>query len=136
MDQATYESLLDKAYADLPEVLYKRDRFEVPEVRGRLIKSRTVISNFSDIAKHLARETSHFSKFMLKDLGVRGEVDTKGELVLHSRFQPGALNKAVKNYFAQYVTCSNCNSPDTELNAEGTEVKCKACGHVGKVNRL
>lgn len=136
MDESKYLELLDKAYADLPEVLYKKDRFEIPVVRGRLIKSRTVISNFSDIGKHFSRDIGHFSKFMLKDLGVRGEVDNRGELVLHSRFQPGILNKAVSNYFKSYVECSNCNSPDTVLSDDFVEIKCNACGHVAKLNRL
>ncbi len=30
MDKAEYETLLDKGYADLPEVLYKKERFVIP----------------------------------------------------------------------------------------------------------
>lgn len=137
MDDTKYEELLDKAYLDLPEVLYKKDRFEVPEVRGRLIKSRTVITNFREIAKHLSREQEHFSKFMLRELGVRGDIqDQRGELVLHSRFQPGILNKGVKNYFNIYVQCPHCNSPDTILEENNSLLKCNACGHQEKVAKL
>lgn len=136
MDDNKYEELLDKAYAELPEVLYKKERFEVPEVSGKLIKSRTVISNFNDIAKHLSRDLEHFSKFMLKDLGVRGEMDNRNQLVLHSRFQPAALNKAVNKYFKQYVECGHCNSPDTVFTTNGTILKCNACGHQGNISKL
>lgn len=135
MDEAEYTNLLEQAYNELPEVLYKAQRFEVPQVKGKLIKSRTVISNFRDIAKHLSREEDHLSKFMLKEVGVRGEVDGRGDLVLHSRFQPAALNKAVSKYFETFVKCSHCNSPDTYFNEPGS-IQCKACGHREKVVRL
>jgi translation initiation factor 2 subunit 2 len=136
MEEKAYKELLEKAYAELPEVLYKKERFEVPQVKGKLIRSRTVISNFKEIAKYLSRDTPHFSRFVLKDLGVRGEVDEREGLILHSRFQPGILNRAVSRYFKTYVECSHCNSPDTELNSEYTEKKCKACGFTEKVNKV
>lgn len=136
MDEKEYLELLDKAYSDLPAVLYKKERFEVPQVSGRLIKSRTVINNFRDIAKHLARTEDHFLKFMLKEVGVRGEVGPKGELTLHSRFQPAMLNKAVDNYFKTYVLCVHCASPDTVLINDGTLIKCNACGHQEKIPKL
>ena len=136
MDEAKYIELLDNAYSELPEVLYKKERFVVPDVKGKLIKSRTVISNFREIAKHISREEDHFSKFMLKDLGVRGETNPRGDLVLHSRFQPNMLNKAVMNYFESFVQCKHCNSPDTEFESNGTALKCNACGHSEKIAKL
>lgn len=136
MNKDEYVKLLDTGYAELPEVLYKKARFEVPQVKGKLIKSRTVISNFTDIAKHLERDVEHFSKFMLKEVGVRGEVDPRGELVLHSRFQPAMLNKVVNKYFVTYVQCSHCNSPDTILINDFTLIKCNACGHEEKSPKL
>ena len=135
MNESEYKELLDKAYKDLPEVLYKKDRFEIPQVKGRFIKSRTQISNFAEIAKHLEREEDHFFKFLLKDLGVRGEYNNKG-LTLHSRFQVAGLNKAVENYFKNYVECPHCKSPDTVLINERATLKCNACGHQEKVSKL
>jgi len=136
MEIKDYEVLLDKAYEELPEVLYKKERFEVPNVKGKLIKSRTIITNFTQIAKHLERKTDHFAKFMLKDLGVRGEIGSRGDLILHSRFQPEGLNKAVNKYFKQFVECSHCTSPDTVFVNNGTGLKCNACGHEGNIPRL
>jgi len=136
MDIKDYEVLLDKAYEELPEVLYKKERFVVPLVKGKLIKSRTIVTNFTQIAKHLERDIEHFSKFMLKDLGVRGEVGNRGDLILHSRFQPEGLNKAVNKYFKQFVECSHCTSPDTVFEKNGTVLKCNACGHTANIPRL
>ncbi len=136
MDEEEYKKLLDKAYVDLPEVLYKKERFEIPQVRGKLIKTRTQILNFGEIAKHLAREKDHMFKFILKEVGVRGEYNSKGELTLHSRFQPAMLNKAVESYFNIYVKCSHCNSPDTIFANNATILKCNACGHQEKIKGL
>lgn len=136
MDDAKYKELLDKAYEQLPEVLYKKGRFELPKVSGKLIKSRTVINNFRDIAKQLSREESHLSKYFLREAGVRGDVDQKGELTLHSRFQPGALNKIIEKYFENYIECPHCRSPDTNLDEDKGTLVCKACGHHEKKSKL
>lgn len=136
MDESEYKTLLDKAYGELPQVLYKKERFSIPEVKGRLIKSRTVINNFKDIAKQLSRDKDHLARYMLRDLGVRGEVDNREELVLHSRFQPAMLNKAVKNYFTKFVECEHCKSPDTTIDTDNLQLSCKACGHRQKIEKL
>lgn len=136
MDEMEYNKLLDKAYSELPEVLYKSKRFEIPQVRGKLIKSRTVISNFRDITKQLSREEEPFSRFMLRELGVRGDISPRGELILHSRFQPAILNKGVEKFYKEYVQCEHCNSPDTEIVSDDTIIKCKACGHQKKIPKL
>ena len=86
MDSTKYEKLLDNCYSELPEVLYKKERFEIPEVSGRIVKTRTQITNFGDIAKHLQREISHMYRFFLKFLGMRGELnDRNGNVILFSR---------------------------------------------------
>lgn len=136
MDEKEYLKLLEKAYSDLPEVLYKKKRFEIPQVKGKLIKTRTIISNFREISKHFSRDENHLFKFMLKEVGVRGEINSRGELILHSRFQPTTLNKAIMNYFKNYVECSHCNSPDTIFEKDGTILKCNACGDQKKILKL
>ncbi len=136
MDEAEYTKLLDKAYTELPEVLYKKKRFEIPEVRGRLVKTRTVISNFRDITKQFERPEDHVFKFLLREVGVRGDLQNNGEVVLHSRFQPAMLNKAVERYFKNFVECPNCGSPDTTLDLGLSQLKCKACGHQEKVSSI
>jgi len=129
MEEKEYLEILNNAYDELPKVLYKKERFEIPKVKGKLIKTRTIIGNFGDIAKHFSRERDHFFKFFLKELGVRGEFNPNGELTLHSRFQPNFLNKVVEKYFKLYIQCPHCNSPDTNLNYQNNLLKCNACGH-------
>lgn len=137
MEETQYIKILEKAYENLPEVVNKTKRFNIPEVRGRLIKTRTQITNFVDIAKELSREPEHMFKFFLKEVGVRGDLKLdRGEVILFSRFQPGMLNKAVESYFNSYVKCPKCTSPDTTLSSDGISLKCKACGHLEKVSKL
>ena len=135
MDDKTYDKLLDKAYKELPEVLYSGTRFEIPTVSGKLIKSRTLITNFDEIAKTLLRDKAHLLKFFLREAGVRGDINNRGELTLYSRFQPTALNKIIERYYYEFVECPYCRSPDTEIIA-GNNLKCKACGHQEKIKGL
>lgn len=136
MDSKLYEELLDNCYAELPEVLYKKERFEIPQVSGRIIKTRTQINNFLEIAKHFQRDVQHMYRFFLKFLGMRGEINQKGEVILFSRFQPAMLNKAIGSYYTDYVECEYCKSPDTELLHNNLQKKCKACGHEQKVSQI
>ncbi|NCC70613.1 translation initiation factor IF-2 subunit beta [bacterium] len=136
MEKEEYLKLLDNAYLELPEVLYKKERFEIPNVKGKIIRSRTIITNFREISKHLSRDENHFLRFILKELGVRGEKNEKGELTLHSKFQAHVLNKSVESYFKNYIQCSHCLSPDTELVSDGSILKCKACGHQEKISKI
>lgn len=136
MDEKEYLESLDKAYSELPEVLYKKGRFEVPKVTGKLIRSRTIINNFKEIAKILSRDENHLLKYFLKEAGVRGEIDNRGELVLHSRFQPASLNNIVETYFKNFIECTHCRSPDTTMSDDYTKIVCKACGHEAGISRI
>jgi translation initiation factor 2 subunit 2 len=75
----------------------------LPTVKGKLIRSRTVITNFKDIAQKFSREDDHLTKYFLREAGVRGELDARGNLTLHSRFQPAGLNNIVSRYFDNIV---------------------------------
>jgi len=134
MEEKEYIELLDKGYAELPDVLYKKGRFELPTVKGKLIKTRTQIENFKSIAKTLIRDEDHLLKYFLREAGVRGEINNRGNLILHSRFQPAALNKIIEKYYLNYVECPHCRSPDTTL--DDNRLVCKACGHHQKISSL
>lgn len=128
MKEEEYTKILDEAYKDLPKILHKKNRFEIPKVTGKIIKTRTIISNFKEIVAGFDRDENHLFKFFLKDIGIRGEINSKSELVLHSRFTPTILNKSIKKYFINFVQCPYCLSPDTILD-NLNKFKCKACGY-------
>ena len=47
----TYEKLLEKAKANLPEIKQTTERFEMPKAKGHVQGNKTIISNFADIVK-------------------------------------------------------------------------------------
>jgi putative translation initiation factor aIF-2 beta subunit len=137
MDKKNFEEMLDNCYKDLPENVKKNSRFEIPSVTGNISKSKTIIKNFLEISKTLNREIGHFLRFVLKELGVRGEIDeTTKYLNLHSKFNPKIINKVILTYFDKFVKCVNCNSPDTELVQNSTTIKCSACGNSRNVTKI
>ena len=137
MDEKEYLNLLENTYKELPEVLHKKTRFEIPKVKGRMIKTKTQITNFGEIAGVLDRNLNHLFKFFLKEVAVRADLnENRGEVLLYSRFQPQALNKIIGKYFKEYVKCSYCESPDTQLLSDLKQVECKACGHKQEVFKI
>lgn len=128
MDEDIYKKLLDKTYEELPETVFEKNRFEIPKVKGKIIKSITTITNFKDILKTLDRDSEHLSKYILKEVGVRGKILDNGFLSLFTKANPAFLNTILEKYFNQFVKCSNCLSPDTKL--ENNKIVCSACGHI------
>ena len=125
----SYDELLDKAQEEVPEEIDDGERFEVPVADTRKEGSKTVITNFSEIAEVLGREEKHFSKFLQDELGTAGHIEG-GELVLNGEFRRGNVNGRIENYAEDYVYCPECGSPDTRMVKEkGVEMlKCEACG--------
>ncbi|MFW6026277.1 MAG: translation initiation factor IF-2 subunit beta, partial [Candidatus Woesearchaeota archaeon] len=67
MEDSEYLKLLDNGYENLPDILYKKGRFEIPKVKGKLIKTRTIIVNFREIANTFLRNENFLLKFFLKE---------------------------------------------------------------------
>ena len=126
----TYEEMLDCCYNDLPEQLKSKNRFEIPKVSGKFIKTKTHIKNFIQISDLLHRNTNHLFKFFIKELGIRGEMKDR-EVILYSKFQVSILNKTIEKYYENFVKCPTCLSPDTILDGENF-INCKACGNKNK----
>ena len=71
--------MLDDVRKNLPEVVFIKERFEIPRVMGHVQGNRTIISNFMQIASTLRRDTEHLLKYVLKELATPGEIK-KAEL--------------------------------------------------------
>lgn len=133
----TYELLLKKAEAELPEQSLGGERFVVDKVLGHIEGNKTVIINLKKIAKDLHREESHVLKYLLKELATPGKF--VGERAIFGTKIPASLiNKKIKKYVSEFVYCSECNRPDTQLIQEHEIVylKCLACGIKKPVKKL
>jgi len=124
-----YSQLLKRAREHLPASVFEKERFEIPKVKGHLEGNKTAISNFVQIASVLRRPADHLLKYTLKELATPGEL-RGGFLILGSKLAASRVNEKIKQYAHEFVLCSDCGKPDTELTREGdfSFIKCSACG--------
>ncbi len=124
-----YESLLERGKKQLPEIVDKNERFEIPKVRGHIQGNRTVISNFHAVIAELRRNPEHFLKYLLKELAVPGEI-TKTGLIVGAKLPASRFNEKIVQYANDFVLCPECKKPDTTLVREDkiTYIKCQVCG--------
>jgi translation initiation factor 2 subunit 2 len=124
-----YEKLLEKAKSNLPEIKQTTERFEIPKVTGHIQGNKTVISNFSLIAKILNRDQNHLLKYLLKELATPGNIDGP-RLILGRKLPSSLINAKIAQYANEFVLCPVCKKSDTVLKKEEriTMMKCTACG--------
>jgi translation initiation factor 2 subunit 2 len=129
MDFSDYDKLLDRAYGQLPEVTKKSVRFEMPQVDVFFEGNKTILKNFSQVAKILNRDESHLQKFLTKDLGAYSLL-SGDRLIFSKKLFGKKIGDSVKKYAAEYVICPQCGKPDTQFTSlEGVKIlKCEACG--------
>tara|TARA_Y100000031_G_scaffold114771_1_gene126958 strand:+ start:188 stop:607 length:420 start_codon:yes stop_codon:yes gene_type:complete len=125
-----YKKLLEKVRKDLPEHVFQKERFEIPNVRGHIQGNRTVISNFLQIAGVLGREPESMLKFVLRELATPGEIKKSGSVIMGTKVPASRINEKVKQYANSYVFCYECGKPDTKIEKEDnfSFLKCTACG--------
>lgn len=124
-----YEDLLEKGMEEVPDDAGSSERFELPVVDTRKEGSKTVITNFGDIADTINRDEDRFSKFLQNELGTAARVESS-EMILNGELRRGNIQSKVKQFANEYVFCPECESPDTKIIKEkGIEIlKCQACG--------
>jgi translation initiation factor 2 subunit 2 len=124
-----YEEMLKKARKELPESVFEKERFEIPNVRGHVQGNRTVISNFSQIASTLRRPVEHLLKYILKELATPG-IMRGSSLIMGTKVPASRINDKIKQYAHEFVLCPECGKPDTQIIREGefSFLKCLACG--------
>ena len=91
--------------------------------------NKTIIKNFSQIAKAINRSEEHLYKYIVKSMGTAGLLES-GRVVLQGKFNRDEVQKEIEDYVKTYVLCKECNSPDTEFIREERVlmVRCLACG--------
>jgi|TARA_B100001964_G_scaffold60863_1_gene68978 translation initiation factor 2 subunit 2 len=130
MEMEEYKKLLKDVRKELPEHVFQKERFEIPNVKGHIQGSRTVISNFLQIANTLGRQPEHMLKFILRELATPGDVKKSGSIIIGAKIPASRINEKIKQYANSYVFCYECGKPDTKIEKEGSFsfLKCTACG--------
>lgn len=124
-----YESLLKKAYKNLPKQEKATERFEIPKATGHVEGNKTIITNFKAICVVLRRDVQHLIKYLQRELATPAILqDTR--LILSRKISSTLINEKIQRYVNEFVLCSECKKPDTQLMKEDriTQLKCMACG--------
>ena len=133
-----YEDQLERALERSPDIADAGERFEVPDPEVRAEGNSTVWENFGAVHDRLAREPDHLMRFLQSALGTSAAIDDRGRARFTGAFKQRRIADAVESYVEDFVTCSECQSPDTNLVDErGTTVlKCDACGAISSIPDL
>lgn len=126
-----YGEALKRARENLPEVVFEKQRFEIPKVKGHVEGNKTIISNFMQIASTLRRPVEHLLKFLLKQLATPGEIQRSGLLIFGAKVSASRINDKIREYAYTFVLCPKDGKPDTDLIKEGELLflKCNVCGN-------
>ena len=124
-----YESMLKKARLEMPESVFEKERFEIPNVVGHLQGNKTIVSNFNQIVGVLGRTKEHVLKYLLKVLAAPGIIKN-GRFIIGSKISASKINSAIRNYANEYVLCPECGKPETKIEKEHNQrvLRCLACG--------
>ncbi|MFH1589164.1 MAG: translation initiation factor IF-2 subunit beta [archaeon] len=124
-----YEKMLKKGKKELPEIVSEVERFNIPKVIGHVEGNKTIVRNFTEIAKTLGRKVEHLLKYVLKELATPGDI-RKNAVVFGTKLSASKINEKITQYTEIYVLCKECGKPDTKLSKEGNiyYLKCQACG--------
>lgn len=125
----SYEQMLDAAYKKIKVVQTSSDRFEIPKVKGQVSGKNTFITNINEIASYIRRPVENLAKFLQKELAVAGVLE-KDRLMLKTMLNSAKVNEKIELYVKEFVLCTECKKPDTEIITEkGIKFKhCLACG--------
>ncbi len=124
-----YEEMLKNAREKLPTPEKGEDRFQIPKVKGQIEGSKTIISNFNQIADTLRRKPQHLLKYVLKELATPGTF-RKNAVIFGSKLAASRINEKIQQYAEEFVFCKECDKPDTKITKEGEVyyMKCQVCG--------
>jgi len=125
----SYEELLKKAMDRLPKRAEEKKRFIVPAVVSEISGTKTFFRNFVEVSNALRRDTTHFSKYLFKELATPGSM--QGNILVFQRNVPREmLEEKIKDYIKEFVFCKECREPDTKMVKEDKLffIKCEACG--------
>jgi translation initiation factor 2 subunit 2 len=124
-----YNRKLDYLFSNLKKSDSTGERFEIPRCEGRVEGNKTIISNFTQLASILRRQPEHFAKFLMRELAAPGQIENE-RLTLNRKLNSQRINEKIEQYTKEFVLCSQCGKPDTELIKEKDFLflKCLACG--------
>ncbi len=132
-----YEEMLDRAYLSIPKSALTHERFEIPKAESMIQGKKTFVKGFTILLKEMRRDKKHFLKYLTKETAT--SVTESGQnIIINGKIGAIQLNKIIESYFKQFVLCSECQKPDTNVITQGgiRLMKCEACGAITPVKGL
>lgn len=132
-----YEELLKKARSQIPEVVSKRERLELPRLSHSVIGMRTIIYNFKEIADTLNRDPQHLLKFLTRETATAATMQ-QSRAIFKGKFSQETVGRLLQRYVETFVVCPVCKRPDTKIVKEKrlSFLVCEACGAKSSVQQL
>ena len=120
---------LDRAMRRIPAIKDTKDRFVIPTPRVFYEGKTTVLENFGSIVDTLNRSPEHLMKYLLQEMGTAGKIEGQRG-IFQGKFTEQAISSHISSYFEEYVVCTECRLPDTNLikSDRVLMLRCDACG--------
>jgi len=132
-----YDDLLKRARSQIPEVVSKRERLELPRLHYWVIGMRTIVSNFREIADALNRNPQHLLKFLTREMATAATMQ-ESRVIFKGKFSQETLGRLLQRYMESFVVCPVCKRPDTKIVKEKrlSFLICEACGAKSSLQQL
>jgi translation initiation factor 2 subunit 2 len=132
-----YEELLKRARSQIPEVVSKRERLELPRINLSVIGMRTIIHNFKEIAEVLNRDPQHLLKYLTREIATAATMQ-ESRVIFQGKFSRETMKRLMQRYMESFVICPVCKRPDTKIVKEKrlSFLVCEACGAKSSVRQL
>jgi translation initiation factor 2 subunit 2 len=132
-----YEDLLKRARSQIPKVVSKRERLELPRISLSVIGMRTMVYNFKEIAEALNRDPQHLLKFLTREMATAATMQ-ETRVIFQGKFSRETLERLIQRYMESFVVCPVCKRPDTKIVKEKrlSFLVCEACGAKSSVRQL
>jgi len=132
-----YEDLLKRARSQIPEVVSKRERLELPRISLSVVGMRTIVYNFKEIAEALNRHPQHLLKFLTREMATAATMQ-EVRVIFQGKFSRETLERLIQRYMESFVICPVCKRPDSKIVKEKrlSFLVCEACGAKSSVRQL
>ena len=133
----SYDELLKRARAQVPEVTLKKERLELPRLFVSMVGMRTTIANFKEVADTLDRDPQHILKFLTREMATAATYHD-GRAIFQGKFPRDTFERLLQRYMEGFVICPVCKRPDTKILKEKrlSFIVCNACGAKSSVKQL
>jgi len=133
----SYDELLKRARAQVPEVTLKKERLELPRLFVSMVGMRTTIANFKEVADTLDRDPQHILKFLTREMATAATYHD-GRAIFQGKCPRDTFERLLQRYMESFVICPVCKRPDTKILKEKrlSFIVCNACGAKSSVKQL